>query len=393
MNPEYLLAMVDKRDLRPYLNDEQFEFRRSVARVLAKHATPEYLRMCDEEKRFPSELIDVAVEQGWFALTIPEQYGGIGDYMDMAAFLEVAAYHSIGLTRFWNVSVNMVGGALARFASDHIKDLVLPSMVQGGSWLAFALSENGSGSDAAALTTRAVADGDQFVVDGTKMWITGAAQAKYILTAVRTDKDAKKHEGISLLLIPTDSPGVDIRPIDMLGGGAVRTCEVNYSNVRVARSMLVGELHLGWKRLTSVLAKERVALATMCVGAAQAAVDLARWYALDRKQFNQPIFDFQAVSHMLSDMQTQVDASRLLAFRAARLLADGQNCDAESSQAKYFASDAYVKIAADGLQVMGANGYSMEFAMQRHYRESKMFQIFGGTNQIQRTIVARTLRA
>lgn len=393
MNPEYLLAMVDKRDLRPYLNDEQFEFRRSVARVLAKHATPEYLRMCDEEKRFPKELVDVAVEQGWFALTIPEAYGGIGDYMDMAAFLEIAAYHSIGLTRFWNVSVNMVGGALARFASDQIKDMVLPAMVQGESWLAFALSENGSGSDAASLTTRAVADGDHFVVDGTKMWITGAAQAKYILTAVRTDKDAKKHEGISLLLIPTDTPGVEIRPIDMLGGGAIRTCEVNYANVRVSRSMLVGELHLGWKRLTSVLAKERVALATMCVGAAQAAVDLARWYALDRKQFNQPIFDFQAVSHMLADMQTQVDAARLLAFRAARLLADGQNCDAESSQAKYFASDAYVKIAADGLQVMGANGYSMEFAMQRHYREAKMFQIFGGTNQIQRTIVARTLRA
>ena len=393
MNPEYLMAMVDRRDLRPYLNDEQFEFRRSVARVLAKHATPDYLRKCDEEKRFPQELVDVAVEQGWFALTIPQEHGGIGDYMDMAAFLEVAAYHSIGLTRFWNVSVNMVGGALARFASDDIKTLVLPAMMQGEAWLAFALSENASGSDAASLTTRAVAQGDNFVVDGTKMWITGAAQAKYILTAVRTDKEAKKHEGISLLLIPADTLGVEIRPIDMLGGGAIRTCEVNYTNVHVPRSMLVGELHLGWKRLTSVLAKERVALATMCVGAAQAAVDLARWYALDRKQFNQPIFDFQAVSHMLADMQTQVDAARLMAFRAARLLADGQPCDAESSQAKYFASDAYVKIATDGVQVMGANGYSMAFPMQRHYRESKMFQIFGGTNQIQRTIVARTLRA
>jgi alkylation response protein AidB-like acyl-CoA dehydrogenase len=393
MNPEYLMAMVEKRDLRPYLNDEQFEFRRSVARVLAKHATPEYLRKCDEEKRFPQELVDVAVEQGWFALTIPQEHGGIGDYMDMVAFLEVAAYHSIGLTRFWNVSVNMVGGALARFASDEIKSQVLPAMVQGQGWFAFALSENASGSDAASLTTRAVAQGDDFIVDGTKMWITGAAQAKYILTAVRTDKDAKKHEGISLLLIPTDTPGVEIRPIDMLGGGAVRTCEVNYTNARVSRRMLVGDLHLGWKRLTSVLAKERVALATMCVGAAQAAVDLARWYALDRKQFNQPVFDFQAVSHLLADMQTQVDAARLMAFRAARLLADGLPCDAESSQAKYFASDAYVKIATDGVQVMGANGYAMEFPMQRHYRESKMFQIFGGTNQIQRTIVARTLRA
>lgn len=392
MNPQYLLDLVDRADLRPYLNDEQFEFRRSVARVLAKHATPEYLRECDEHKRFPAELVATGVEQGWFALTIPEEYGGIGGYMDMTAFLEVAAYHSIALSRFWNVNCNMVGGAIARFADERICSLVLPQMVQGQGWFAFALSENGSGSDAASLTTRAVDDGDHFVVDGTKMWITGAANAKYILTAVRTNKEAKKHEGISLLLVPTDTVGVEIRPIDLLGGGAVRTCEVNFNGARVSKSGLVGELHLGWKRLTSVLAKERVALSAMCVGAAQAAVDLARWYALDRKQFGQPVFDFQSVSHMLSDMQTQVDAARMMSYRAARLLADGLPCDAESSQAKYFASDVYVKVATDGVQVMGANGYSMEFAMQRHYREAKMFQIFGGTNQVQRNIVARSLR-
>lgn len=392
MNPEYLLKLVARPDLRPYLNDEHFEFRASVARVLQKHATPDYIRECDEHKRFPAELMQVAVEQGWFALTLPEEHGGIGDYLDMAAFLEIAAYHSIGLTRFWNVNVNMVGGALARFADERIKSLVLPEMIAGDTWFAFALSENGSGSDAASLTTRAVDDGDHFVIDGTKMWITGAANAKYILTAVRTNKEAKKHEGISLILVPTDTPGVGIRPIDMLGGGAVRTCEVNYSGVRVSRNWLVGELHLGWKRLTSVLAKERVALSMMCVGAAQAAVDLARWYALDRKQFGQPVYDFQAVNHMIVDMQTQVDAARMMAYRSAKLLAEGQPCEAESSQAKYFASDAYVKVATDGLQVLGANGYSMEFAMQRHYREAKMFQIFGGTNQVQRNIVARTLR-
>lgn len=385
--------MLDRADLRPYLNEEQFEFRRNVARVLSKHASPEYIRRCDEEKRFPQELIDVGVEQGWFALTVPEEYGGIGDYMDMTAFLEVAAYHSIALSRFWNANVNMVGGALARFASEDIRREVLPHLVAGTSWLAFALSENGSGSDAASLSTRGVEEGGDFVIDGTKMWITGALQAKYILTAVRTDREAQKHNGISLFLVPTDAPGLDIRPIDLLGGSAIRTCEVNYVGVRVPRRLLVGELHLGWKRLTTVLAKERVALAAMCAGAAQAAVDLARWYALDRRQFGQPIFDFQVVSHMLVDMQTQVDAARLMAYRAARLLADGLPCDAESSQAKYFASDAYVKVATDGLQVMGANGYAMEYPMQRHYRESKLFQIFGGTNQIQRNIVARTLKA
>ena len=392
MNPEYTLAMIERADLRPYLNEGHFEFRRSVARVLAKHASADYIRACDEEKRFPQELIDVGVEQGWFALTLPEEHGGIGDYLDMTAFLEVAAYHSIALSRFWNANVNMVGGAVARFASEEVKAEVLPALAQGKGWLAFALSENGSGSDAASLTTRGVADGDDFVIDGTKMWITGAQQAKYIMTAVRTDREAKKHNGISLFLVPTDSPGLDIRPIDLLGGSAVRTCEVNYVGVRVPKRLIVGELHMGWKRLTAVLAKERVALAVMCVGAAQAAVDLARWYALDRKQFGQPIFDFQVVSHMLVDMQTQVDAARMMAYRAAKLLADGLPCDAESSQAKYFASDAYVKVATDGVQIMGANGYAMEYPMQRHYRESKLFQIFGGTNQVQRNIIARALK-
>ena len=392
MNPEYTLAMIERADLRPYLNEDHFEFRRSVARVLAKHASADYIRACDEEKRFPQELIDVGVEQGWFALTLPEQHGGIGDYLDMTAFLEVAAYHSIALSRFWNANVNMVGGAVARFASEEVKAEVLPALAQGKGWLAFALSENGSGSDAASLTTRGVADGDDFDIDGTKMWITGAQQAKYIMTAVRTDREAKKHNGISLFLVPTDSPGLDIRPIDLLGGSAVRTCEVNYVGVRVPRRLIVGELHMGWKRLTAVLAKERVALSVMCVGAAQAAVDLARWYALDRKQFGQPIFDFQVISHMLVDMQTQVDAARMMAYRAAKLLADGLPCDAESSQAKYFASDVYVKVATDGVQIMGANGYAMEYPMQRHYRESKLFQIFGGTNQVQRNIIARSLK-
>jgi alkylation response protein AidB-like acyl-CoA dehydrogenase len=157
--------------------------------------------------------------------------------------------------------------------------------------------------------------------------------------------------------------------------------------------MIVGGLHVGWKKLTTVLSKERIALSAMCVGGAQAAIDLARWYANDRKQFGQSIIDFQAVSHLLADMQTRVDAARMMAFRAAKLLDEGETCDVESSQAKYLASDTYVQVATDGIQIMGANGYSAEYAMQRHYREAKMFQIFGGTNQIQRNIVARALKS
>ncbi|MEA2779885.1 MAG: butyryl-CoA dehydrogenase, partial [Rhodospirillaceae bacterium] len=179
--------------------------------------------------------------------------------------------------------------------------------------------------------------------------------------------------------------------IDMLGGHAIRTCEVNYVDVEVDPALIVGELHKGWRQLTTVLAKERIALGAMCAGAAQAACDLAREHAAGRRQFGRPIAAFQAISHKLVEMQTLVDASRLLVFRAARLLAEGESCAMESSQAKFFASDAYMRVATEGLQIMGANGYCSEYPMQRHFREAKLFQIFGGTNEIQRNIVAREM--
>lgn len=154
---------------------------------------------------------------------------------------------------------------------------------------------------------------------------------------------------------------------------------------------MVGDLHRGWSQLLGVLSKERVALSSICIGAAQAAVDQATEYAQERKQFGRSIASFQAISHKLVEMQTLVDASRLLTFRAARLLNEGKPCNRQSSQAKYFASDSYMRIATDGIQIMGANGYSMEYSMQRHFREAKMFQIFGGTNEIQRNIIGRDM--
>jgi alkylation response protein AidB-like acyl-CoA dehydrogenase len=177
----------------------------------------------------------------------------------------------------------------------------------------------------------------------------------------------------------------------MLGGHAIRTCSVTLNRVRVPARLMVGTLHKGWAQLMSVLSKERIALAAICVGAAQAACDEAIGYARTRRQFGRPIGAFQAVAHKLVEIQTRVDAARLMTYRAARLLADGVPCTRESSQAKAFASDAYLAAAIEGLQVLGANGYTAESALQRHLREAKLFQIFGGTNEIQRNITAREL--
>lgn len=383
--------LLSRTDLSPYLTDVQFEFRESVNRLLDKHATPEYLRRCDEEKIFPKELVHEAARQGWFAVTVPEQYGGVGGYMDMTAMLEIMGYHSTTLARFWNINVNMVGGAIALMATDEAKQELLPALAAGKTFFAFALSENGSGSDAASLQTSGRVDGRDVIVNGTKMWISGAVQANYILTACRTAKGDGKHDGISLILIPSNAPGVAITPIDLLGGHAIRTCEVNLTDARSPMSLLVGELHRGWSQLLAVLAKERVALASVCVGAAQAALDQALEYAKERRQFGRAIASFQVIGHKLADMQTCIDASRLLVYRAARLLEEGKPCNSEASQAKFFSADTYMRVATEGVQIMGANGYSMEYAMQRHFREAKLFQIFGGTNEIQRNIVAHAL--
>ncbi|WP_151447668.1 acyl-CoA dehydrogenase family protein [Lacisediminimonas profundi] len=383
--------LMGRRDLANFLTAEQFEFRDSVHRALSQHATPEYLREHDENKTFPRELIELMAQQGWFAVTLPEEYGGVGGYMDMIGMLEVMGYHSSTLARYWNINVNMVGGALVQLASPEIKQELLPKLAEGKTFFSFALSENGAGSDAASLRTSAERDGDSFIVNGTKMWITGSVQANHILLACRTEKGEGKHEGISLLLVPNPTPGLEVRPIDLLGGHMVRSCELNFVNARVPARQLVGDLHRGWVQLMGVLAKERIALSAIVVGAAQAALDQALEYARERKQFGRSISSFQAINHKLVELQTQIDCARLLSYRGAALLASGQKCNFESAQAKFFAGDTYMKVAMEGLQIMGANGYSMEYSMQRHFREAKVFQILGGTGEILRNVIARDL--
>ena len=378
-------------DLAPFLDEAQLFWRDTVHRVLTAECPPDYIRACDERKELPRDVLDVMVREGWFAVTLPEEYGGIGSYAEMAALVEMTAYHSVALARFWNINVNMVGGAIAHFAAPELKERLLPDLARGKVRFAFALSENEAGSDAGAVRTKGAVGDGAVRINGTKMWITAAQEADYILTAVRTDPDTDKHDGISLFLVPKAAPGLSVTPIDMLGGHAVRTCEVDLIDVEVPLELMIGELHGGWKQLMRVLAKERVSLAAMCTGAAQAAVDLAVDYVTQRQQFGRTITAFQAVSHTVADMQTRTDAARMLAYRAARLLASGHACARESSQAKYFASDAYMQTAVEGVQMMGANGYASEYAMQRHFREAKLFQIFGGTNEIQRGIVAREM--
>ncbi len=375
----------------PYLTEERKLFQESIHKFMKVECPREYVRACDEEKRYPAVLVKKMVELGWWSLTLPEEFDGYGDYLDMVIFLEAVGYYAIAPARDWNRTVSMVGGTINRFGTAEQKAEILPKIARGEVSLAFALSEAEAGSDAAAVRTTAILKDDHFVVNGSKMWITGALNSDFMLTVVRTDPKSEKHKGMSLLLIPRDLPGIEIRPTALLGGHALRTCEIFFDNVRVPADRLVGELHNGWINLIPLLTKERAALAAMCVGGAQAAVDDAVKYAKERVQFGRPIGKFQAIQHKLVDMQIAVDAARLLTYQAGHLLASGEPADRECSSAKIFASDTYVHVAVEGIQVLGGYGYSMEFDMQRHFRESKLFQIFGGTNEIQRLVVARQL--
>jgi len=378
-------------ELSPYLDEGQILFRETVHRFMGKHAPPEFVREWDEKKELPDGVIAAMAEQGWFAITLPEEYGGVGGSKELACLLESAGYHSLALARFWNINVNMIGGAIAAIGSDRLKREFLPRLAEGNIRFAFALSENGSGSDAAALKTRGDLKGDRLIINGTKMWISGALTADYILTACRTEPSSKRHDGISLVLVPRHATGIKITPIDLLGGHAIRTCEVVLTDVEVSKDMVVGDLHSGWLQLLGIFAKERVALAAMCVGAGQGAIDLAVNYCKQREQFGRRLTAFQAVAHKIVDMQVRIDAARLLMYRSADLLARGHPCNKEASAAKLFSSEAYMQIAIDGIQVMGANGYCMEYAMQRHFREAKLFHIFGGTSEIHRNTIAKEM--
>ncbi len=374
-----------------YLNEEQKIFRDSIHKFMKRGCPREYVRECDEKKRYPIELVKKTGEMGWWSLTLPEEYDGYGNIMDMVIFLEAVAYYSIALARDWNRTVSMVGGAVNHFGTPEQKAEILPRVGRGELGLAFALSEAEAGSDAAAVRTTAILQGDHFLVNGSKTWITGALNSELFLTVVRTDPKSERHKGMSLLLIPKDTPGLLIRPTDLLGGHALRTCELTFEDVKVPANRLLGELHKGWMNLLPTLVKERVGLSAMCTGAAQAAVDDAVCYAKERVQFGRPIGKFQAIQHKLVDMQIKVDAARQLAYHAAHLMSQGLPAEREASSAKIFASDAYMQVAVEGVQVLGGNGYSMEYDMQRHFRESKLFQIFGGTNEIQRLVIARQL--
>lgn len=370
---------------------EQALLRDSVRGMLDRIATPEYLRRCDEEPRYPYELYQAFVEMGLLRLPFPEAVGGLGGSItDFAIVSEELGRTSYDVLGAYGLGV-FNGLNLLQHGSDSQKQRWLPALFSGEVRMSISMTEPGAGSDAGAMRTRARQVGDDWIISGQKVFATGAGADRNVINLYARTAEGPPKDGISLFLVDRDAPGLTLRKLDTLGRRSLGTYEIFLDEVRVPGDRLVGEPHQGWRYMLSGLQLERLMTSAGYCGAAQAAVDLARNYALEREQFGRPIGSFQSIAHMLADMQTAVDASRLLMWHAAWKLQRGDDALMAIAQAKLFGSETYAQVANQGMQIFGGYGYMMEFDMQRHYRDARSTTITAGTSQIQRNLIASAM--
>lgn len=376
-----------------FLTDEQADWLETVNTFMDKEVTVEYIRDCDQNRNYPYEAYQKIAEQGWLGILIPEEQGGSGgdifDYSLMAEGLGKYGFDfacSVLVPTF--TAMNIVKYGTPEQRAKYIKPFI-----EGKIRFSVSISEPDAGSDAANTKTHAKRDenGD-WIVNGSKLWCSGAAARDTVIAMlVRTD-NRDKHKGLSVLLIPNDTPGLDIRKLPTLSRHATGTTEIFLQDVKVPADALLGEVGQGWTVITEHLELERCAVAAAYTGNAQEAVRAANKYAHERTQFGRPIYEFQVLKHMLADCQTQVDAARLLCYRAARIKATGVGAPRETSMAKLQGSETLKACALAGMQILGGYANLPEADMERYLRESIQSTIGGGTSQIQRTIIAKSMR-
>jgi alkylation response protein AidB-like acyl-CoA dehydrogenase len=373
-------------------SEEQEQWRKAVREFVRRECPLEYARACDRESRPPESAFRALGKQGWLGVSIPEAAGGSGgDFIDLAILLEELGRGCLDLA-LWVFRVVTYGGhAIVRHGTPAQQAKFVPAAARGELSMAFALTEPESGSDAAALKTTATRDEEGFILRGQKMFTSGMDVSDVVLLAARTDPQAPKHGGISCFLVDCKSPGITVQRLETLGHRAIATTAVFLDNVRVPRDRLLGPLNGGWPVVTGTLELERLCLSAARTGAAAAAFDDALAYAKSRQQFGRPIGKFQAVSHKLADMQVMLDVSRTLVYRFAWLLGAGKADRRDAAVLKLYTAEAYKAIADHGMQILGGYGYTMDSDMQRHFRDSRLATIGGGTSEIQRNIIANAL--
>ena len=370
------------------LTDEQ-QMMRETARRFAEERVKPGAAERDRTHEFPVELLKECAELGFMGVAIPEEYGGAGmDYISYAIMIEEISRACASTGVILSVNNSLVCDPLLKFGSEYIKKNYLTPLAEGRYLGCFGLTEPNAGSDAANLKTTAVKDGDYYVINGSKIFITNATHADICLLFAITDKEKGKH-GISAFVVETKWDGFNIGTVeDKLGINASGTAELYFEDLRVPKENLLGEEGQGYKIALATLDGARIGIAAQGVGLAQAVLDESLKYAKERIQFGRPIASFQAIQWYLADMATNIEAARLLTYKGAACKQNGGRCNKITSMAKVFAAETAMEAARKGIQIFGGYGYMKEYPMERFFRDAKILEIYEGTSEIQRIVIA-----
>jgi alkylation response protein AidB-like acyl-CoA dehydrogenase len=372
--------------------EEQEMLREAIRDFVRREIPPGFAREMDERAETPMGLYRKFADAGFMGVGIPDEFGGSGGGMvEIAIVLLELARGFQSLSHMVYRSMLFAAQAMLSYGTDEQKKTFLPAIASGDSTFCFSLSEAQAGSDAASIQLRAERDGDEFVLNGEKMWNSGAGYADYVVLATRTSKEGRKHDGITLFLVDLHSEGITKSRIPTLGDRPVGTFIVNYDEVRVPGANMLGELNGGWRCLMTNLAKERFSTAPICVGVAESILARATEYVNNRVQFGQPIGKFQAIQHQLADVAVDVHISHLLTWDTARKLERGLSCRRESAIAKLYTSEMLNRAAYAGMQVMGGIGYTTDEDMSMHYRNARFLTIGAGSSEVMRNVIARDI--
>ncbi len=373
-----------------FLTDEQLMIRDLCAKIAREKALPLRAEL-DRTGEFPWAVVEAMAEADIYAVFIPEEYGGFGGgVMEMSIATEEISKVCGGIALAFAASA-LGAYPILLFGNEEQKQKYLPDIAAGKRLCAFALTESGAGSDAAAIRTTAEEDGDDFILNGTKQWITNGGDAEIYTVVARTGGAGVR--GLSTFIVEKGTPGFGFgKKEDKMGIRASATRELIFENCRVPAKNLLGRKGLGFMVAMATFDKSRPGVAAQAVGIAQGAFDEAIKYARHREQFGKSITQFQAIQHMLADMAIQIEAARNLVYYASRVVDSGaKNIAKISAMAKTFASDTAMKVTTDALQILGGYGYMREYPLEKMMRDAKITQIYEGTNQIQRSVIASAL--
>ncbi|WP_219416051.1 acyl-CoA dehydrogenase [Pseudonocardia nigra] len=379
-------------DFETYRLSDEHEALREAVRALAEKEIAPYAAEVDEHGRYPAEARDALVKAGFHAVGIPEEYGGEGAD-ELAGCIVIEEVARVCASSSLIPAVNGLGlTPILLSASHELKQQVLPSVAAGEAMMSYALSEREAGSDAASMKTRARREGDSWVLNGTKCWITNAGESTWYTAMAVTDPE-KKANGISAFVVHRDDPGFEVGPKERkLGINGSPTREIYFTDCTIPADRIIGAEGTGFKTALATLDHTRPTIGAQAVGIAQGALDVAISYVKERKQFGRQIAEFQGLQFMLADMAMKVEAARQLVYVAASRAERGEaNLGFISSAAKCMASDVAMAVTTDAVQLLGGYGYTKDFPVERMMRDAKITQIYEGTNQIQRMVMARSL--